>query len=56
MTSEASRLGGMDFLNSEDVREPMYLYPTRGFTLPKHHDLPDKKGKSIIENEDFAKD
>lgn len=46
----------MDFLNLKAMREPLYLYPTRGSSLPKHPGYPDKRGKSILKNEDFAKD
>lgn len=46
----------MDFLNPKAVRELMYLYPTRGSSLPQHPGYLDRRGRSIIENVDFARD
>lgn len=46
----------IDFLNPKAMRESMYLYPTRGSSLPKYPSHPDKKGKSILENDEFMQD
>lgn len=44
----------MDFLNLDVIAEPLYLYPTRGLTLPKHLGSSDERGQSIILNNRFT--
>lgn len=44
---------GLDFIKSEAVGEPLYLYLTKGSTLSKRTGLPRRRGKSILHNDNF---